>query len=129
MIQSEKIIVNKSDEKIFNFVRNFNNFSHLMPDQVENLKVTENECSFTIKGMPSINLKIAEKIPYSLVSMTSENEKASFKLNCLLENIDENNCYVQFKFDSELNSMVKMMIQKPLTNFLNTLAQNIKNIK
>ena len=129
MIESERILIEKSDEKIFNFVSNFNNFIHLMPNEVKDLKVTEKECSFSINGMPTIHLAICDKVPYSLVSMNSENDKLDFKLNCCLEKIDSNNCYVQFQFDAQLNAMMKMMVSKPLTQFLNVLVQKLKEIK
>lgn len=128
MIESNKTILNKSDEQVFLFISDFNNFVHLMPPEVKDLKVTQNDCSFSIQGMPTIHLKIEEKVPYSLVRMISRDGKLDFSLNCNLENIDESSCYAQFTFDAELNSMMKMMVQKPLTNFLNTLAERLKLI-
>jgi carbon monoxide dehydrogenase subunit G len=128
MIDSNKIVIDKSDEKVFLFISDFNNFTHLMPPEVKDLKVTENECSFSIQGMPTIFLKMEEKTPYSLVKMCSKDGKLNFSLKCILEKIDENSCYAYFNFDAELNSMMKMMVQKPLTNFLNTLVEKLKLI-
>ena len=128
MIESNKTIVNKSDQQVFLFISDFNNFVHLMPQEVKDLKVTQNDCSFSIQGMPTINLKIEEKIAYNLVKMISKDGKLDFSLNCNLEFIDESSCYAHFTFDAELNSMMKMMVQKPLTNFLNSLVEKLKLI-
>ena len=128
MIESNKTIVNKSDQNVFSFISDFNNFVHLMPPEIKDLKVTQNECSFSIQGMPTIHLKIEEKVPYTLVKMASEDGKLNFGLNCHLEYIDQSYCYAQFTFDAELNSMMKMMVQKPLTNFLNALIEKLKLI-
>lgn len=128
MIESNKTIVNKSDQQVFLFISDFNNFVHLMPPEVKDLKVTQNDCSFSIQGMPTIHLKIEEKVAYSLVRMVSKDGKLDFSLNCNLEAIDETSCYAHFTFDAQLNSMMKMMVQKPLTNFLNTLVEKLKLI-
>lgn len=128
MIESNKIVIDKSDEKVFLFISDFNNFTHLMPAEVKDLKVTQNDCSFSIQGMPSIHLKMEEKTPFSMVKMKSENGKLNFSLNCNLESIDDNSCNAKFTFDAELNGMMKMMVQKPLTNFLNTLVEKLKFI-
>lgn len=128
MIESIKTIINKSDQKVYLFISDFNNFVHLMPPEIKDLKVTQNECSFSIQGMPTINLKIEEKVPYTLVKMASKEGKLNFAINCNLEYIDESSCYAQFTFDAELNSMMKMMVQKPLTNFLNALTDKLKLI-
>lgn len=128
MIESNKTIINKSDKHVFLFISDFNNFVHLMPSEIKDLKVTQNDCSFSIQGMPTIHLKIEEKIPHSLVRMISRDGKIDFSLNCSLEHIDETSCYAHFSFDAELNGMMKMMVQKPLTNFLNTLVEKLKLI-
>lgn len=128
MIESNKTIVNKSDQQVFLFISDFNNFVHLMPPEVKDLKVTQNDCSFSIQGMPTIHLKIEKKVPHSLVRMVSKDGKLDFSLNCNLEAIDETSCYAHFTFDAQLNSMMKMMVQKPLTNFLNTLVEKLKLI-
>ena len=59
-IESQQLKISKSTETIFNFISDFNNFKDLMPDSIENLETTQDSCSFTIKGMPTIKLKIGE---------------------------------------------------------------------
>ena len=71
-IESQQVAVNKSAEEIYTFISNFNNFNQLMPSSVEDLETTEDTCSFSIKGMPTIRLKIGEKIPFTHVSMVAD---------------------------------------------------------
>ena len=84
-IESDKTIVNKSPEAVFNFLSNFNNFQKLMPEQVTNWQSTEDECSFTIAGMASLGMKITEKKPNSFI-LVSKNGSApfDFTLECML---------------------------------------------
>jgi len=126
-IESQEVAVNKSQEEIYNFISNFNNFNQLMPSSVEDLKTTENTCSFNLKGMPTIRLKIGDKTPFTHVSMIADGGQIEFSLNCSLES-DGDNCKAQLFFEAELNMMMKMMVEKPLTNFLNLLADKLKQI-
>ena len=126
-IKSHRVTVNKSQEETYNFISNFNNFNQLMPSSVQDLKTTEDTCSFYLKGMPTIRLKIGEKTPFSHVSMIADGGQIQFSLNCSLES-DGDNCKAQLFFEGELNMMMKMMVEKPLTNFLNLLADKLKKI-
>ena len=129
LIESQTVTINKSNKEVFNFISDFTNFASLMPSQVEDINITQDSCSFSIKGMPTVKLKIFERKPYSSVKMKNEDGKLAFTLLCSLKNINETQCIAQFHFEAELNSMMKMMLAKPLANFLNVLAGKLKEIK
>lgn len=126
-IESKQVAVNKSAEEIFNFISNFNNLGQLMPSSVQDLETTEDSCSFSLKGMPSIRLKRGENTPYTLVSMVADGGQIDFSLNCALES-DGDNCKAQLFFEAELNMMMKMMVEKPLSNFLNILVERLNDL-
>ena len=126
-IESQQVAVNKSAKEIYNFISNFNNFNQLMPSTVQDLKTTEDTCSFCLKGMPTIRLKIGNKTPFTNVSMVADGGQIEFSLNCSLEG-DGDNCKAQLFFEAELNMMMKMMVEKPLINFLNILVDRLKEI-
>lgn len=98
-----------------------------MPSTVQDLKTTEDTCSFCLKGMPTIRLKIGDKTPFTNVSMVADGGQIEFSLNCSLE-ADGDNCKAQLFFEAELNMMMKMMVEKPLINFLNILVDRLKEI-
>ena len=129
LIESQAVTINKSDEEIFNFISDFTNFATLMPPQVQDVKITQDSCSFSIQGMPTINLKIYERTPFSSVKMKAEDGKLPFTLACSLESVNETQCIAQFHFEAGLNPMMKMMVAKPLGNFLNLLSKKLKEIK
>ena len=129
-IESEKVAVNYSAEALFNFLSNFNNFQQLMPEQVTNWESTEDTCSFTISGMASIGMKIAEKIPHSEIKITSNGKVPfSFNLNVLINDDGVNKSNGQLVFTADLNPMIKMMVAKPLGNFFNLLATKMKDLQ
>ena len=61
--------------------------------------------------------------------MKAEDGKLPFTLSCSLESVNETKCIAQFYFEAELNPMMKMMMAKPLGNFLNLLSEKLKEIK
>lgn len=129
-IESDKVEIQNSAEKIFTYLSDFNNFSALMPSQVTNWQSTVDECSFTINGMATIGMKIIDKIPHSQINIVSNGKVPfEFKLFVLLTEKDATNCVGQLTFESDLNPMLKMMVEKPLGNFFNILAQKMKDIK
>jgi len=129
-IESSKVEINKSAENLFNYLSNFNNFKHLMPPQVDNWSSTEDECSFTIKGMATIGMKIVEKTPFSYIKIVSNGKVPfDFILHTKLDVISPEKTNGQLVFEAELNPMIKMMVEKPLTNFFNMLAEKIKDIR
>jgi len=127
VFESEKLEINNSQENIYNFLSNFNNFGKLMPEQVVNWRSTEVECSFTIKGMTDLNLKIKEKLPHTKVIMTSAGKAPfEFELVCDIEKLSENKSYSKLSFKSDMNPMLSMLASKPLQNFVNILNQQLK---
>ncbi len=129
-IDSDKVEINNSAENVFNYLSDFRNFEKLMPPQVTNWQSTPDECTFTIKGMATIGMKIVEKTPHTKISITSHGKVPfQFQLFVLLTPKDATNCIGQLVFESELNMMMKMMVEKPLGNFFNMLTQKMKEIK
>jgi hypothetical protein len=129
-IESEKVEIGNAAENIFNYLSDFNNFEKLMPSQVTNWTSTTDECSFTINGMATIGMKIIEKAPFSKISIISNGKVPfEFKLFVLITEKDAGNCVGQLTFESDMNPMIKMMVEKPLGNFFNMLAQKMKDIK
>ena len=129
-IESEKVEIPNSAEKIFTYLSDFNNFKALMPSQVTNWTSTSEECSFTINGMATIGMKIIEKTPFTKITISSNGKVPfEFKLFVLLTEKDSTNSIGQLTFESDMNPMIKMMVEKPLGNFFNMLAHKMKDIK
>ena len=124
---SDKVTVQKPAAALYDFLSDFNNFQQLMPQEVTNWKSTSDECSFTISGMASLGMKIIERTPHSLIKASKHGSAPfDFTLSCTMEaNNDATD--VQLIFDADLNPMLKMMAERPLTNFLNLLVNKLKN--
>jgi carbon monoxide dehydrogenase subunit G len=129
-LQSESVEVAQTPEQTFNFLSDFGNIGKLMPEQVEQFTTDGATCSFTIKGMATLGLSYANKTPNSEIVM-AKNGKAPFDFNLICKidpGKDEKSSKLQLFLDADLNPFLKMMAEKPLTNFLNLLAQKYSNL-
>lgn len=129
-IESDKVEVNKSCEEVFNFLSDFRNFEKLLPeDKISDWKATEDTCGFTIKGMAEIGMKIENKVPNSQINIKSHGENPfDFTLNAFMEETEPGKCKGFMIFDADVNPFMKMMVQKPLTNFFNMLTHKLKEV-
>jgi hypothetical protein len=126
-IESKKLVINNSQEKIYHFLSNFNNFGKLMPEQIINWQSTETTCSFTIKGMTDLSMQIKEKMPFHTILISSFGKTPfEFELKCSFENMGAKLTESQLIFFADLNPMLSMMASKPLENFVNMLNERLK---
>jgi len=129
LIKSDIAEIKNSQEKVYSFLSNLNNFEKLMPEQVINWKSTEDSCSFTIKGMTNLSMKISEKVPYSKINIIpGEKAPFHFSLECRLLKHSDSMTNAQIIFNAELNAMMEMLAGKPLQNFVNMLALKLKEL-
>ena len=126
-IESEKVIINKSDIEIFDFLSDFTHFENLMPEQISNWNATPDSCSFTIQGMANLSMKIDERIPYSEIKIKSDvSSPVEFSMRCIISKISDEKTQVYISFIADLPPMIKMMATKPLKNFVDLLTSKLK---
>lgn len=121
--------INSSSKEVFIFLTDMNNFQKLLPDdKIENWQSTNEDCSFRIKGMTDIGMKRIASTPNSLINIVSHGKVPfSFTLNIHLS--EENNITTSYMvFDGEVNPFMVLMVEKPLTNFFNMLAEKLVKV-
>jgi len=124
---SEIVELQTSPEKVFSFLEDMNNFELIMPEQVENWKSNDHECSFFIKNLGDLGLKKGRiDFPNTLNFPSADNSKVKFNLAFSLFRSRNDNYSAGFEITADLNSMVEMMAKRPLTNFVNLLTSNLK---
>ena len=125
--KSPEVKVNLSTEMLYAKLSNLNNLKDILPPEISDFQSTQDSCSFKMGGMPKITLVTAEKTPFSKIILQAENSQIPFSLEC---NISQNgeNCKAVLEVNAELNMMMRMMLEKPLTNFLNAIAKSLSQI-
>ena len=125
-IESQKVTADKSQQEMFEFLTNAENYEQLMPESKEKFEVRDEKTFvFGLKGMPVIKLQIRETIEPELVVLGSTSDKLDFTLKAHISALNENQSEVQMEFNGEFNAKMAMMVKKPLSKFINTLAENI----
>jgi hypothetical protein len=128
-IKSDAVTVNCPSAEIFGFITDFHNFGHLMPEQVVNYQAETDSCSFEIKGLAALGLRIIEKSPYSKVVMKGEGKLPfGFSFTCDLNALSQNSTEVVLTIDADMNPFMAMMAATPLQNFVNLSAGKLKEV-
>lgn len=127
-IEGAKVSVGKSDQELFNFFTNLENFEQLMPETTQKFEVDGDSFLFALKGMPEIRLVLGEKVEFSKVTLGAASSKLSFTLSANIVATSDTSSDVQLTFQGDFNPMMAMMVKKPLTAFIDTLTSNIAKL-
>ena len=123
--KSPEVIINRTAENFFNKIGDLNNLKDIMPSSIKNFESSETTCSFKMKGMPALNLELGERIPFSRITLTAKGSQVPFSLDCFITEKGEQ-CQARLEINAELNMMMKMMVEKPLTQFLDVLSSKME---
>lgn len=127
-LEGRKIIVNKSSKDLSELLKSPENYKDFMPDGLQKFETRDNGFKFGLQGMPEIALKIDEVDEQKAV-LKSASSSLDFTLTATLNPISENQTEVQMLFEGRFNPFIKMMVEKPLQNFINTLTDKIEAYK
>lgn len=127
-LEGRKIKVNKSTKDLFDMLKKPEDYQHLMPDSLVSFEHTEDGFKFGLKGMPEIALKIKDIVEHEKIVLASGNPSLDFSLTGLMKPISEHQSEVQLVFDGNFNPFIKMMVEKPLQNFINNLTDKIEQL-
>jgi len=126
---SPEVTANTSAKKLFEKFSNLNNLKDFLPKEIEEFESTESSCSFKISKLPKMSLEIIEKTEYKLIKLKSKDSQIPFLMYCQIkENMHKKSCQVTLTAEMQLNFMMKMMVEKPLNQFLCSLSDQIKKI-
>lgn len=128
-IEVPKKELDTNEEKVFTFLTNVENYEILMPENIDKFEVLDDKTfKFALKGMPEIVLRLKEEIPNSKVVLGAASEKLPFTLIADIAKFNGVQSEVALSFKGEFNAMMAMMIKGPITNFMETLSQNMSKI-
>lgn len=110
-----------SSETLSSFLSSPENLYEILPqDRVENWKVNGDQCSFKIKGLAEISLQLESSSVNEVIYTSTSDKPFAFKL--IIKAQGDGPSSLSATFDADVNSFMSMMLQTPLTNFLNSLG-------
>lgn len=127
-IKSKHVSVEKPISEIFIFLKDTRNIYHLLPeDKISDWKADELSCSFKVQGgimIPFQQTGLEE--PTRIYLKSGERAPFKFDLTIFLEEKDgKTEGYLLF--DADVNMFLKMMIESPLENLFNMMADKMKS--
>jgi len=130
-IESRIGIIRESDEKIYKFLSDFNNFRNVIPEeQVKNWESTGDTCKFDVEGIGSVGLKIIEKEPNKLIKMTGDGDKpVPFTVWIQIKEVAEKDSRIKVTAEVQINPLMASMLKGPLQKFVDTLVTQAEAIK
>ena len=123
-------IIKESDEKIFQFLADFNQFESLIPaDKIKDFESSGDTCRFTVEGIGELGLKIIEKNPHNLIKIGSdETTPFEFLMWIQIKELVERDSRMRITVEVKINPVMAAMVKKPLKTFVDTLIDQAEKI-
>jgi carbon monoxide dehydrogenase subunit G len=125
-IEGEKVNVACSSEECFTFLSNLNNYNQLLPkNKISNWESEINRCSFKIQSAYKLELIYQNSTPHSSIILVSgDSSPIKFTMDIILEQIEDSTS-AQIICNAKVNPVLKMMIEKPLKNLFDYMADRL----
>ncbi len=125
--ESKIVAINRKSEDVYRVLSDFRLFTPFIPtDKLEGWKAEEDSCSFIVNGIGQTGLKIIEKEPFKTVKITGDGKLPfEFFLWIQLNEVEPNDTRMKLTLKAELNMMLKMMLEKKISEGINTMAEGI----
>ncbi|CAG5087196.1 hypothetical protein [Parvicella tangerina] len=128
-IESKEVTVGADAQKCFDFLLDLNNYNLLLPkDKISDWKSDEKNCSFKIQNTYKLALHYSDSEPTSKILITSgEGSPFTFDLYINLEDKGDSTG-AQLVCHADINPFLKMMVQKPLNNLFDYMADRMVKV-
>ena len=125
--ESKKVSLDATQQETFEYLKNLQNYEKLMPDNAE-FSVHESGSGFAIqlKGLPKVGLRIKEVQEPDFILFESPSENFQYEMKVNTVSTGENTSEAYINFDGKFNPMIEMMAKKPLTAFIETIADKLE---
>ena len=113
-------------QEVYTYLMDLNNLEELLPqDKVSDFKSDGKTCSFKVMNAYTIGLEyVSSEEPSSILLKSADGAPFRFDLDISIkENADASD--VQLKSNADINPFMKMMVEKPLRNLFNYIAQQL----
>lgn len=128
-LESKHVEIKCSVNEVYEYLCDLNNFEELLPpDKYSNWQSNTDYCSFKVQAA-TIDLRKDELTENQLIKLVS-GDKAPFPyvLNIHMKETPDG-CEGHIVFTAEINQFLQMMVQGPLSNLFNYIANRLKEVK
>ena len=98
-------------------------------DKIADFKVLDDGCSFSIKGITPMTIKIIDKKEYEYILFSSEGlAKFNFQLTAFFIGSALENGQAKIELSGDMNPFIKSMAEKPLQTLINTMSEKMSQL-
>jgi hypothetical protein len=130
-LESKTGVVKGSQEKVFNYLSDFRNFSDLLPkERLNDLEISQEKIRFGLQGLGTVGLMIRDKTPSSLLTITAtEDSSADFTFSVHIYEARANQSEVKLNLEARLNLFLEMMARAPLQQFVDMIVDKLSEVE
>lgn len=126
ILTGDKVSVGTNRSNIIDFLINPKNLEHLLPmDKVKDFVCDETSCSFKVQGGFIISLVQDGNEEDKVFLKSGEKSPFPFKLTIHLVEQEKDITEGHIEFDGEVNTFLKMMVEKPLLSLFNYMSNKL----
>ena len=117
-----------SSEEVYNFVTDIRNFEQFIPaGAINNWQAEKESCSFSVSMLGDVSIRLSEKEMYKKVVFKGDAlKKNDFDLTLNIYNDHLNNAKVDVLLNADLNTILRMIAEKPIKQFLESLINEME---
>ena len=125
-IESKHVDIARPPQDVYAFLQDMNNFQQLLPqDRISEWKSDGTSCSFKVAGAATIGLQIDGGTPPDHLRLKSTDRSPfPFTLDVHLDGANGSTQAYQV-FEADLNPFIKMMVESPLRNLFDHIADRM----
>ena len=131
--ESEVKTIPYGQERVYEKLSDLSNLEkikdHLPQDKVKDMSFDTDTLSFNAAPVGQLTLKIIEREPCSCIKLETTNSPLPFNLWIQLVPVTEEECKIKITIGMEINPFMKAMVQKPLQDGLEKMAEMLSVIK
>ncbi len=124
--------VQASQEAVYAKLSDLSNLEHLKDripaDKVNNLSFDSDSLSFEVSPVGKITLQIVEREPCKCIKFGTTVSPLPFNLWIQIVPVTESECKIKLTIGMELNPFMKAMVQKPLQEGLEKMADALSMV-
>ncbi len=128
-IESKHVEIARPAQDVHTFLQDMNNFQQLLPqDRISDWKSDGTSCSFKVAGAATIGLQLdGGTAPNHVRLKSTERSPFPFTLDVHLDGTNGSTQAYQV-FEADLNPFIKMMVESPLRNLFDHIADRMVEI-
>ena len=95
---------------------------------LENLECTPDKVSTVVQPVGKVEVAIVSREPYKCIKLETSNSPIRILMWIQIVGLTESTCKIKLTADADINAFMAKMVEKPLTEALDKLAETLASI-